>query len=118
MIDDTQKVINEIHSIEMSIQDLLALLMDQRGIVRANVLFEIPNREFLDSADVVLALREAAINDFSSFKLMGNVTQRKFAIATLSWIGEQAIYLEMLSMCDQVEIEDIESLVAQGPVSI
>lgn len=118
MIDDTQKVINKIHNSETSVEDILALLSDQRGIVRANVLFELPNREVSNNDDVVAALKEAATNSFSSFKFMGNVTQKKFAIATLSWIGEQISYSEMLGLCDQVEAEDIKGLVTQGPVSI
>lgn len=118
MIDDTQEVINKIHNSETSVEDILALLSDQRGIVRANVLFELPNREVSNNDVVVAALNEAATNRFSSFKLMGNVTQKKFAIATLSWIGEQAMYSEMLGLCDQVEVEDIKNLVTQGPVSI
>lgn len=57
MIDDTQKVINKIHNSETSVEDILALLSDQRGIVRANVLFELPNREVSNNDDVVAALK-------------------------------------------------------------
>lgn len=120
MTIDTQQIINEIHSSATSTEDLLHLLADKRGIVRANVLFELPNRKISDDGDVVTALKKAATNEFSSFKLMGNVTQRKFAIATLAWMNgssSKLAYDEMLNNCDEIEAEDIKHLVAQGPIS-
>ena len=120
MTNDTQQAINKIHCSATSIEDLLNLLEDQRGIVRANVLFELPNREISDDSGVVTALKEAATNELSNVKLMGNVTQRKFAIATLAWINggsSKLAYDEMLDNCDEAEVEDIKYLVTQGPIS-
>ena len=120
MTDDVQDVIDKIHSNETTLEQLLEFLFDERGIVRANVLFELPKRKFAADVELRAALVNAATNHHSTFRLMGNVTQRMFSIATLSWLGDsfKDLYGELIEACSLQERGDIEHLVSQGPVQL
>ncbi len=119
--ENTQKIINKIHNNEFDLAHLLELLNDKRGIIRANVLFALPNK-FGESDDfIVQALTSAATNNYSTFRLMGNVTQKKLSIATLEWMKNdlaKKTYYSLIADCDSVEIKDIDRLVQQGPMKI
>ncbi len=120
-VDSTQEIINKIHSNEFDIEDLLGLLNDERGIIRANVLFALPSKFGKTDDLIVKALVSAATNNFSSFKLMGDVTQKKLSIASLSWMNNDAAkdaYHSLISSCDSVEVDDIERLSQHGPITV
>ncbi|MEW8087945.1 MAG: hypothetical protein AB2652_20710 [Candidatus Thiodiazotropha endolucinida] len=119
--DTTQEIIYKIHGNEFDVKQLLDLLNDDRGIIRANVLFALPSK-FGESDDlIVTALTSAATNDFSLFKLMGDITQKKLSIATLSWMDSDVAknaYRYLIENCDSVEVEDIERLSQHGPIQV
>lgn len=119
--DTTQEIINKIHSDEFDISQLLDLLNDERGIIRANVLFALPGKFGLSDDLIVKALTSAATNNFSSFRLMGDITQKKLSIASLSWMDSNEArnaYHSLISNCDSVEVDDIERLSQHGPIRV
>lgn len=119
--ENTQEIINQIHRNDFELTQLLELLKDERGIVRANVLFALPNKFGESDNSVIKALTSAATSNYSTFRLMGNVTQKKLSIATLSWMkcdAAREAYYSLIKGCDNVGVEDIERLVKQGPMKI
>jgi len=115
---DIQATIDRIHSGALGESELLQLLTDDRALVRANVLLELPKRTLISAGLVTSAVVQAAhAPDQAEVRLMGTVTQRVLAVATLAWLrtdsAKVAFERELNSLGD-VERERARELVAEG----
>jgi HEAT repeat protein len=117
---DIQSVIDSIHGGRFSELELMGLLQDPRGLVRANVLMTLPRRQLEDAQLIVDAVVTAASKSSdSSIKLIGTTTQRKLAIATLAWLDVEPAreaYRRLLSELAEGEQQEVVQLVSHGPI--
>lgn len=118
---DIQATIDRIHSGALSEGDLLQLLTDARALVRANVLLELPKRKLVSAELVTSAVVQAArAPDHADVRLMGTVTQRVLAVATLAWLrtdNAKAAFESELNSLGEAERERARELVAEGSAS-
>lgn len=118
--NEAQKTIDAIVAGKLSEQALVSLLADASALVRANVLMSLPKRNIVDIHMVVEAVIKAASNPtHGGVRLMGTVTQRKLAIATLAWIKSNASIAAYQSLLDELTDEEkaqVTKLVSQGPI--
>ena len=118
---ELQALIDSIHHGQISEQDLMALLFDDRGIVRANVLIALPRRNLANESAVANAVVKAALDPGrSGVNLMGTINQRKLAAATLAWIRNAAAseaYRQLMDTFDDAEKKHVGELVEQGPMT-
>lgn len=120
MDTDIQSTIDKIREGLLTEEKLAACLEDPRALVRANALIQLqrlqPRR-----AETVERIALAAMHPVhGAVILMGSVSQRQFAIATLGWLdGELALqaYKQALERLPVQEVQQITRLISQGPVS-
>ena len=115
-----QKRIDYIRSSISSEDDLLKALKDVRALVRANAIMELGRRTPVNTARVVAALRLAAHADtYANVRLLGSLTQRALAIATLAWLPfaeAQAAYQDEIASIPPDESQRIQELAMNGPI--
>lgn len=118
---EIQQTIDRIHSHELRDEELLDLLADGRALVRANVLLELASRPLKDGELIAQAVVKAAhAPAHCDVRLMGSVTQRVLAVATLAWLQADAAktaYERELRALTGAEKQRVLELVAEGPIA-
>jgi hypothetical protein len=80
----------------------------------------LPEMHFDNPREIVTAVLEAAFDSANNeMLLMGSVTQKMFALATLSWMENEVArqaYASALGRLDDKERERVLALASEGPV--
>ena len=107
-----QRMIDDIRGKNLSEQELVRLLNDERLLIVANVLMTLPALQpFSDPRGVVSALVEVATGRHAHKQVMGTVTIRNLAAATLRAVQHkeaQRGFDDVAATLSEQEREDLE----------
>jgi|GEM_PF-5135138 len=107
-----QRMIDDIRGKNLSEQELVRLLNDERLLIVANVLMTLPALQpFSDPRAVVSALVEVATGRHAHKQVMGTVTIRNLAAATLRAVQHkeaQRGFDDVAATLSEQEREDLE----------
>jgi hypothetical protein len=108
---DIQSIIDQIRSKALSEQELIDLLGDARLLIVANVLIVLPSLRLTRAQSVVDAVMNVATGGQSSKVLLGNITLRKLAAASLQAMSDeeaQNAFQALTATFSEQELNDLQ----------